>query len=190
MDEKLNVLLVGGGGREHAIAWKLAQSPMLGLLYVAPGNAGTEMIGVNVPIKATDIAGLLKFALDYKIDLTIVSQDDPLAMGIVDVFTEHGLAIFGPTKAAAQIEASKAWAKNLMTDADVPTAQFVTLNDYPMALELVRDHFYHHEGGNSKPIVVKASGLALGKGAHVCKTLVEAEQVLDDIMVKRIHEWF
>lgn len=187
MDKKLNVLLVGGGGREHAIAWKLNQSPRLGTLFIAPGNGGTGMTGVNVPIKATDISGLLKFALDYKIDLTIVSQDDPLAMGIVDVFTEHGLAIFGPTKAAAQIEASKAWAKNLMADADVPTAQFVTLNDYPMALELVRDHFYHHEGDNSKPIVVKASGLALGKGAYVCKTLVEAEQVLDDIMVKRIH---
>ncbi len=108
------VLLVGGGGREHAIAWKLRQSPRLGKLYVAPGNTGTNTLAENVPVKATDIDGLLAFVLKEGIEFTIVGQDDPLAMGIVDAFQAKSLRIFGPTKAAAQIEASKVFSKQLM----------------------------------------------------------------------------
>ena len=178
------VLLVGGGGREHAIAWKLRQSPHFGKLYVAPGNAGTAQIAENVPLKATDIDGLLAFALKEGIEFTIVGQDDPLALGIVDVFQAKGLTIFGPTKVAAQIEASKVFSKRLMKDCGVPTALFDVYTDYARALENVRRHFTAYPG---PPIVVKASGLALGKGAYVCHDLTEAEQALDEIMVKRLH---
>ncbi len=179
-----NVLLVGGGGRESAIGWKLLQSPRLGKLYVAPGNAGTARIAKNVPLKATNIDGLLAFALKEGIELTIVGQDDPLALGIVNAFQAKGLTIFGPTKAAAQIEASKVFSKRLMKDCGVPTALFDVYTDHALALENVRRHFAAYSG---LPIVVKASGLALGKGAYVCHDLVKAEQALDEVMVKRLH---
>lgn len=180
---QLKVLLVGGGGREHAIAWKLRQSLRLGKLFVAPGNAGTAQIAENVPVKATDVDGLLAFALKEGIEFTIVGQDDPLALGIVDAFQAKGLAIFGPTQAAAQIEASKAFSKRLMKDCGVPTAQFDTYTDHAQALGRVQQHFATYRF----PIVVKASGLALGKGAYVCNDLTEAEQALDEIMVKKLH---
>lgn len=179
----MKVLLVGGGGREHAIAWKLRQSPRLGKLFVAPGNAGTAQIAENVPVKATDVDGLLAFALKEGIEFTIVGQDDPLALGIVDAFQAKGLRIFGPTKAAAQIEASKVFSKGLMKDCGVPTALFDVYTDQAQALEKVRQHFATY----SFPIVVKASGLALGKGAYVCHDLAEAEAALDEILVKRLH---
>jgi phosphoribosylamine--glycine ligase len=178
------VLLIGGGGREHAIAWKLRQSPRLGELFVAPGNAGTAQIAQNIPLKATDIKELLAFALKEGIDLTVVGQDDPLALGIVDVFQANGLRIFGPTKAAAQIEASKVDAKYLMRACGVPTASFDVYADHTKALKKVRGYFI---APCDPPIVVKASGLALGKGAYVCRGLVEAEQALDEIMLKRLH---
>ncbi len=183
MNQK-KVLLVGGGGREHAIAWKLRQSRRLSKLYVAPGNAGTAQIAENVPLKATDIDGLLAFALKEEIEFTIVGQDDPLALGIVDAFQVKGLIIFGPTKAAAQIEASKVFSKRLMKDCGVPTALFDVYMDHVQALENVRRYFATYSG---LPIVVKASGLALGKGAYVCHDLVEAEEALDEVMVKRLH---
>jgi len=181
--KKKKVLLVGGGGREHAIAWKLSQSSGIERLYVAPGNAGTASVAENVPIKATDIDGLLAFAISEGIGFTIVGQDDPLALGIVDAFQAKGLKIFGPTKAAAQIEASKAFSKRLMKDCGVPTALFNVYTDHAQALQDVRRHFadWHF------PVVVKASGLALGKGAYVCHDLAEAETALDEIMVKKIH---
>ncbi len=179
----MKVLLVGGGGREHAIAWKLRQSPRFGKLFVAPGNAGTAQIAENVPVKATDVDGLLAFALKEGIEFTIVGQDDPLALGIVDAFQAKGLRIFGPTKAAAQIEASKVFSKGLMKDCGVPTALFDVYTDHAQALEKVRQHFATY----SFPIVVKASGLALGKGAYVCHDLPEAEAALNEVLVKRLH---
>lgn len=180
---KKKVLLVGSGGREHALAWKICQSPHLGKLYVAPGNAGTGTLAENVPIGATDIEGLLAFALKESIDLTIVGQDDPLALGIVDAFQAKGLRIFGPTKAAARIESSKVFSKQLMRILGVPTAQFEIYTAYARALAYVREHF----ASSTLSIVIKASGLALGKGAYPCHTLAEAEQALDEIMVKRLH---
>lgn len=175
-----NVLLVGSGGREHAIAWKLAQSSRIGKLYVAPGNGGTREFAENVPITAMDIDHLMRFAETKKIDLTVVGPDDPLAAGIVDAFQMLGLPIFGPTRAAAKIEASKASAKKLMQDAGIPTAPFQIFREHREALAHVR--------ARGAPVVVKADGLALGKGAYVCRTLVEAEQALTAIMVHRVHQ--
>jgi phosphoribosylamine---glycine ligase len=181
---KMSVLLIGGGGREHALAWKLCQSPRLGKLYVAPGNAGIAQIAENVPVKATDVDDLLAFALKEGIDFTIVGQDDPLALGIVDAFQTKGLKIFGPTKAAAQIESSKAFSKCLMKEYGVPTSHFDICTEYTQAQRHVRRHFAAFQG---LPIVVKASGLALGKGAYVCYNLTIAELALHEIMVKRIY---
>ena len=166
----VDVLIIGSGGREHAFAWKLAQSPRVGKLFVAPGNGGTQQIVENVSINADDVEGLVQFAEDNNIGLSIVGPDDSLALGIVDVFRARGLRIFGPTKAEAEIEASKAFAKGLMQEAGIPTAKFRIFRNYDDALE------YVHEQG--APIVVKASGLALGKGAYVCKTLARAERAL------------
>ncbi len=173
----MDVLLIGSGGREHALAWKLKQSKGLGKLFIAPGNAGTRELGENVPISATEISQLAQFAESQAIGLTIVGPDDPLALGVVDEFRKRGLRIFGPTKAAAQIESSKAFAKELMKEAGIPTAEYGTFTDFNSALGYVRQ--------KGAPIVVKASGLALGKGVSVCKTLEEAEAALEDIMVKK-----
>lgn len=175
-----NVLIIGSGGREHALAWKLAQSSRIGKLYVAPGNGGTCDIAENIAIEATDVKGLDRFAEKNSIHLTVVGPDDPLALGIVDVFQSHGLRIFGPTRAAAQIEASKAFAKRLMHDSDIPTAPFRIFRKYESALEYVRKH--------GAPVVIKASGLALGKGAYPCKTLAKAEKALAEIMLERAYK--
>ncbi|MDO8436313.1 MAG: phosphoribosylamine--glycine ligase [bacterium] len=175
-----NVLIIGSGGREHALAWKLAQSPRIGKLYVAPGNGGTRDIAENIAIEATDAGGLARFAEKNSINLTIVGPDDPLALGVVDVFQSHGLRIFGPTRAAAQIEASKAFAKRLMRDSNISTAPFRIFRKHENALEYVREH--------GAPIVVKASGLALGKGAYPCKTLAKAEKALAEIMLERAYK--
>jgi phosphoribosylamine--glycine ligase len=175
----MDVLLIGSGGREHALAWKLKQSKGLGRLFIAPGNAGTAELGENVGIPATDIPALLSFAQQHTIGLTIVGPDDPLALGIVDAFRAQGQRIFGPTKAAAQIESSKAFAKQMMKEAKIPTAEFESFTEATSALAYVRR--------KGAPIVVKASGLALGKGVAVCSTQAEAEAAIDDFMVKRIH---
>ncbi len=174
------VLIVGSGGREHALAWKIAQSSSLGKLYIAPGNGGTFEIGENVAIAITDIKSLVKFAQKNKIDLTLVGPDDPLALGIVDVFRKKGLRIFGPTRKAAEIESSKAFAKKIMAATEVPTAPFRIFSEYRKALKFVRKH--------GAPIVIKASGLALGKGAYPCRTLKEAEKALSAIMLERVHK--
>ncbi len=181
---KKRVLVVGGGGREHALAWKISESPNLGKLFVAPGNAGTAKIAENVPIESTDVEGLLKFAGKKKIDQTIVGPDDPLALGIVDRFRSRGLRIFGPTKAAAQIESSKLFAKELMGQAGVPTVMSSVFTNPRVAL-VVADH--HFSKNAAKPIVLKADGLALGKGVYICRTFTEAEVAIDEIMVRRIH---
>ena len=177
---KKNVLLIGSGGREHSLAWKLAQSPKIGKLFVAPGNGGTQLIAQNVPIDATDVAKLLEFAQTNQIDLTIVGPDDPLALGIVDAFQAKGLRIFGPTKSAAEIEWSKSFSKKLMNDGGIPTAKFEVFKEHAKALDYVRSQHL--------PIVIKASGLALGKGVYVCNTLNEAEMALSEIMLEQVHK--
>ena len=174
-----NVLIIGSGGREHALVWKLAQSSRIGKLYVAPGNGGTRNIAENIAIEATDTKGLARFAEKNSIDLTVVGPDDPLALGVVDIFQSRGLRIFGPTHNAARIEASKAFAKRLMRDNGIATAPFRIFRKHENALEYVRKH--------GAPIVVKASGLALGKGAYPCKTLTKAEKALAEIMLKRAY---
>lgn len=179
MKRNLALLVVGGGGREHALGWKLKQSKDVGNIYFAPGNAGTAQIGTNVAIQATDITPLLKFARDRRIHLTIVGPDDALALGIVDDFQSAGLRIFGPTKAAAQIESSKAFAKNLMTTWSIPTAPYLTFTDHEKALQ------YVHNGGMFRPCMIKANGLALGKGAVPCHTFLDAKEALHEIMVEK-----
>jgi phosphoribosylamine--glycine ligase len=176
---RLDVLIIGSGGREHALGWKLAQSPRIGKLYFAPGNGGTKALGENVAIPVNALERMAQFAQERSIDLTIVGPDDPLALGMVDVFKSRGLRVFGPSKRAAQIEASKAFAKQLMLESGVPTAEFAVFADYKQALKYVRE--------KGAPIVIKASGLSLGKGVHVCTALTEAEEVLKQILVDKIH---
>lgn len=176
----MNILIIGSGGREHALAWKLAQSPRISKLFVAPGNGGTRQVAENIAIDPTDIGGLVEFAVNNDIGLTVVGPDDSLALGVVDAFQSRGLRIFGPTQAAAEIESSKAFAKNLMTEAGIPTAEFKVFNEHNAALIYVRER--------GAPIVVKASGLALGKGVYVCRSLPEAEAALAEIMLKDVHK--
>lgn len=175
-----NVLIIGSGGREHALAWKLAQSPRIGKLYVAPGNGGARQVAQNIPIESTDIDKLLQFVVKNEIGLTVVGPDDPLALGVVDAFRARGLRIFGPTRAAAEIESSKAFAKNLMSEASIPTATFKIFSEHDKALAYVRER--------GVPIVIKASGLALGKGVYVCRTLAQAEVSLAEIMLDHVHK--
>src|SRR6516164_10250905 len=172
----MKVLVIGKGGREHALVWKLSQSPRAERVYCAPGNAGTALDGVNVPIDASDFDALVRFAKKEEIGLTVIGPEEPLASGIVDQLQKSGLRVFGPTKAAAQLEASKAFAKQVMHDADVPTAEWRAF-DHP---EPARNYILTRE----YPVVVKADGLAAGKGVLVCKTNEEALAAIDRIMVK------
>jgi phosphoribosylamine--glycine ligase len=174
---KQNILIIGGGGREHALAWKLSQSPLLGKLYMAPGNGGTESVATTVPITPMDASRLIEFAKSHDIGLTVVGPDDVLASGMVDQFQAASLRIFGPTKRAAQIESSKAFAKELMTTSHIPTAAYATFTDLQQATKYVDEH--------ACPIVIKASGLALGKGVYVCATRTEAAAALHEIMTTR-----
>ena len=175
---KKSILIIGSGGREHALGWKLKQSPKVSKIYFAPGNAGTDLIGENLPIDALDTNSLIKFALKNHIDLTIVGPDDALAKGVVDTFQKKGLRIFGPKKRAAQIESSKAFAKKLMREQNIPTAKHAVFKDFKKAKAYL--------SGQSLPIVIKASGLALGKGVIIANTRQEAEKTLADIMVNKI----
>jgi phosphoribosylamine--glycine ligase len=167
----MKVLVIGGGGREHALAWKLAQSDRVSRLYVAPGNGGTALDRRLVSVDITDPEQLAQFALAEKIGLTVVGPEGPLAAGVVDVFRAHGLRIFGPTKAAAQLESSKAFSKDFMKRHGIPTAAYETFTDIAAA------HAYVDRLG--APIVVKADGLAAGKGVVVATTLEEAHQAVD-----------
>jgi len=176
---RTNVMVVGSGGREHALLWKLAQSSSIGNLFAAPGNGGTEALAQNVQISATDIRGLIRFAKKNNIGLTVVQSDNPLALGIVDAFQANGLKIFGPTKEAAKIEWSKAYAKRLMRQADIPTAPFSIFSNHEEALRNAKHH--------GVPVVIKASGLAKGKGVYVCKTETAIETALRELMVDRVH---
>jgi len=172
----MNILIIGNGGREHALAWKAAQSPLAERVFVAPGNAGTALEPAlqNVDIAATDIPALLNFAQQKKIDLTIVGPEAPLVKGVVDAFRKAGLKIFGPTKAAAQLEGSKAFTKDFLARHQIPTAEYQNFTDVELALQYV-----HAKGA---PIVIKADGLAAGKGVIVAMTLEEAEAAVRDML--------
>jgi phosphoribosylamine--glycine ligase len=171
----MKVLVVGGGGREHALAWKLAQSPKVRMVYVAPGNGGTAADVRLENINITDVQALRAWALTEKIALTVVGPEQPLAAGIVDEFRAHGLRVFGPTKAAAQLESSKAFSKAFMKRYNIPTADYETFTD------AVAAHAYVDEKG--APIVVKADGLAAGKGVVVAMTLHEAHEAIEFMLV-------
>ncbi len=174
----MNVLLIGSGGREHVLAWKIKKSPLLKKLYCAPGNAGIAAVAECVNILADDIAGLLKFAKEKKIDLTIVGPEAPLTAGIVDEFENAGLKIFGPSKAAAQLEGSKVYSKEFMLRRNIPTATFMTFDQ----IEDARAFLKHAQF----PLVVKADGLAAGKGVVICNTLPEGLEAVDQIMQDKI----
>lgn len=176
---KRNILVVGSGGRECSILWNLCKSSRLGRLYAAPGNGGTSKFGKSLPIEATDIGGLMKFAKNNNVDYTIVGSEEMLKAGIVNLFQEQGLQIFGPTKGAAQLETSKSFASRFMEELGIPQPPFRIFLTYDKALEYIRKH--------GAPIVVEASGLALGKGVYPCKTLEKAEEALKLIMIDRIH---
>src|SRR5262245_61318341 len=224
----MKVLVIGKGGREHALVWKLAQSPRARRVYCAPGNAGTAEDGVNVPVEANDVEKLLRFARKENIGLTVVGPEEPLALGVVDAFQKAGLRIFGPTREAAQLEASKVFAKELMRHADVPTAEFRVFDHPDLARQYVNSRDYVVvddrtlygpfrpervvvEGGSryvlvdtprptpanprakatvrvplgpSQPAVVKADGLAAGKGVFVCADGREALEAIDRVMVR------
>ncbi len=173
----MKVLVVGGGGREHALVWKIAQSSRVSKIYCAPGNAGISQQATVVPIKANDLNGLLQFALKEKIDLTVVGPEDPLNEGIVDLFESKGLSIFGPNRRAAQIEGSKAFAKEMMKKYKIPSASYQIFGDREEAVSYLINQ--------KTPVVVKADGLAAGKGVIVCKRIEEAIQAVDLIMVEK-----
>jgi phosphoribosylamine---glycine ligase len=174
----MKILVVGSGGREHTLVWKIAQSPDVKKIYCAPGNAGISELADCVSIDATDIRGLLKFADDKHIDLTVVGPEVPLSLGIVDQFKNKGLKIFGPSQKAAEIESSKIFSKYLMEKYKIPTAKYENFDVYDKAEEYVKSI--------SAPLVVKADGLAAGKGAIVCFTKEEALDSLNKLMVQRI----
>src|SRR3954466_3689627 len=170
----VKILVVGSGGREHALAWKLKQSTGVDRIFTAPGNAGTEEVGENVAIKTSDLPVLAQFAKDNRIDLTVVGPDDPLAAGIVDLFESEGLRIFGPSKSAARLESSKIFAKQLMRSKRIPTARAAIFEKPEAAVAFLRESRF--------PIVIKADGLALGKGVIVAKNIGEAEAAVEAMM--------
>jgi phosphoribosylamine--glycine ligase len=172
----MNVLIIGSGGREHALAWRVAQSEKVDTVYVAPGNAGTELEEnvENVPLAAEDIDGLIEFTQKHQIGLTIVGPEAPLVAGIVDRFTAAGLPCFGPSAAAAQLEGSKAFAKDFMARHGIPTAAYGNFTDIDEAVDFIREQ--------GAPIVVKADGLAAGKGVIIAQTVEEAEVAVRDML--------
>jgi phosphoribosylamine--glycine ligase len=174
----MDVLIIGSGGREHAMAWKLRQSPHVDLIFVAPGNAGTANLGVNIPLAATEIDALVSLASQRQVGLTMVGPEGPLALGLVDRFHEAGLPVVGPTQAAARIESSKLFAKRLMQQHGIPTAHADDFSDYAEARRYVE--------GASLPLVVKADGLAAGKGVTVCQERQEALAALQECMGARL----
>ncbi len=174
----MNLLVIGGGGREHALVWKLRQSPRVRQIYCAPGNAGIGGLAELVPIAADDIPALLAFARARRIDLTIPGPELPLTLGIVDEFERHGLRVFGPTRAGAQLEGSKAFTKDLMRRCHIPTGFFGSFTDADEAVQYIREV--------GAPIVVKADGLAAGKGVVICQSVKDAEDAVSEIMRGKI----
>jgi phosphoribosylamine--glycine ligase len=177
----MKVLVVDSGGREHALVWKLAASPRVERVFVAPGNAGTavESKAENVPVAADDIGGLVKFVQANSVDLTVIGPEAPLVAGVVDVFQREKLRVFGPSKAAAQLEGSKVFCKNVLHGADVPTAEYRVFRDPDSATRYVMDRY--PSGDESVPLVVKADGLAAGKGVIVCSSRRDALGAIDRI---------
>jgi len=173
----VRILVIGSGGREHALAWKLKQSPGLDQIFCAPGNAGTAQLAENVAIGASDLAALARFAKQNHVDLTVVGPDDPLAIGIVDLFAAQGLRVFGPNKTAARLESSKIFAKELMRKEGIPTAQARTFSDSNEALAYCDELQF--------PIVIKADGLALGKGVIIASDPSNARATIDAMMNQR-----
>ena len=170
----MKILVIGSGGREHALVWKLKQSPGVDRIFCAPGNAGTGQLAENVAIPATDFATLVRFAKENRVDLTVVGPDDPLAAGIVDLFQTEKLRVFGPTKSAARLESSKIFAKELMRDQGIPTAQANTFSDSDEALRYCEELKF--------PVVIKADGLALGKGVIIAPDIAAARSAIDEMM--------
>ncbi|MFN9788682.1 MAG: phosphoribosylamine--glycine ligase [Pirellulaceae bacterium] len=175
----MKVLIVGNGGREHALAWKISQSSRVDRIYVAPGNAGTALEAENVAISSTDIAALIALAKKEKIGLTVVGPEAPLALGIVDAFQKEGLRIFGPSQTAAQLESSKVFCKNLLRQADIPTADFQVFRDADSAMRYIKARYPNER--DRAPVVVKADGLASGKGVIVCSRRQDALDAIDRI---------
>ena len=173
----MKILIIGGGGREHTLVWKIAQSPLVKKIYCAPGNGGIQQLAECVPIPDTDIDRLVRFADENHIDLTVVGPETPLSLGIVDAFQSQGLKIFGPSKRAAELESSKSFAKYVMEKYKIPTASFRIFDSYDQANAYLDD--------SEIPIVIKADGLAAGKGAFVCFTREEAHEALKKIMLER-----
>ncbi len=170
----MKILVIGGGGREHALVWKIAQSPLVTQIYCAPGNPGTAQLATNLPIKVEEIDKLLGFAKSEGIDLAVVGPELPLSLGIVDLFREYGVKIFGPSRAAARIEASKAFSKDLMHKYAIPTAAYGVFTEIPAAEAFIRT--------TGAPIVVKADGLAAGKGVIIAQTEAEAIAAVQDML--------
>ena len=175
----MKVLIIGGGGREHALAWKISQSQEVKKIFVAPGNGGTELERNIENLNITEIEGLIDFAIKQKIDLTVVGPEAPLALGIVDAFHKNNLTIFGPTKAAAQLESSKEFSKRFMARHNIPTAKFATFEDTHSAHEYLKN--------NPAPIVIKADGLASGKGVVVAMTDEEAHEAVDSMLSDKLY---
>ncbi|NLM58379.1 MAG: phosphoribosylamine--glycine ligase [Clostridium sp.] len=174
----MKVLVVGSGGREHALVWKIAQSSLVEELYCAPGNGGISAIAQCVPIKAMDIEGIVKFSKEKQMDMVVVAPDDPLAAGMVDALEEAGIRAFGPNKAAAVIESSKSFAKELMKKYNIPTADYEVFDNSSDAINYLKDKKY--------PIVVKADGLALGKGVIIAQSFEEAKKAVESIMEDKV----
>jgi phosphoribosylamine--glycine ligase len=173
----VKILVVGSGGREHALAWKLKQSPRAERIFCAPGNAGTAEVGENVAIPANDLAALARFAKENQIALTVIGPDDPLAAGIVDLFEAEGLRVFGPSKSAARLESSKIFAKELMRKNKIPTARGAAFSNCEAAFAFVEQARF--------PLVIKADGLALGKGVIIAQDAAEARATIDSMLTKR-----
>ena len=174
----MKILLVGSGAREHALAWKIRQSPLCEKLFMAPGNPGMEGLGELLPVKANDVAGLVKAAVEREVGLVVVGPEDPLALGLVDALAEKKIRAFGPTRAGAALEADKAFSKKMMRDASIPTAEGRTFTSLKSAIAFIETR--------TEPLVVKAAGLAKGKGVLVCSDPVEALDAVRNIMEKKI----
>ncbi|HRU40002.1 MAG TPA: phosphoribosylamine--glycine ligase, partial [Candidatus Goldiibacteriota bacterium] len=175
----MDVMIIGSGGREHALAWAVSKSGKAGKIYCAPGNAGTSLVAQNIDIKASDIDGLLKFAQENSIGLAIVGPEDPLTSGIVDRFTRAGIKAFGPTAAGARIEGSKAFTKNLLSRNGIPTAAYGEFKTPSLAKDYIRKQ-------GKYPVVIKADGLAAGKGVIIAKSEAEAVKAVEDIMENKV----
>jgi phosphoribosylamine--glycine ligase len=173
----MNVILIGSGGREHALAWKIAQSPMLTKLYILPGNPGMAAHGENVPIEVGDHAAIVRFAQEKNADLAVVGPENPLAAGLADALLGAGIKVFGPKQAAAEIESSKVFSKDFMSRHAIPTARYAAFTDFQKACD--------HLGAIDYPVVIKASGLAAGKGVLIPETTADAQDVLRQVMVSR-----